>query len=574
LTSGWRRLATPLEIGAGVALAVALVPALTGARGVSLGPWTLPVREFWRPLVIAVLLAAARMLVAWPRAAREKADPPLDAADSLATVVLSCGVAAGLLVWTHLHVRFCGGLDSYGYVSAAQALAAGRVVQPEPTVAWLPFAHAIDAATPLGWIAAPSGRDIVPAYPLGFPMVMALAIAAGGLGAAFYVPLAAGVGIVALSYRLARQVASPLAAAATAMVVAWNPVLINMAVQPMSDVPAAFWYLLGLTLLAGARARPFAAGLAFAMAVWTRPLVLALAPALLVLLPRRREAFARFGAGTVPVFMAMAAMQWLMYGSPLRTGYGGTAGLFTTQNIGRHLGAFARWTIAVHGPVAIAAFAAGIWRAPRRLVSAAVVGLLAGVVPYLFNLQYFDDPDVVRYILPGLVPCVIVAVLGAVSLVQRFLPYRLGVLGVLILVTAAASGTFRFVAGQSTWTLVRQESRYASVGEWFAQRTSAQTLVFADLHSGSLRLYANRTTLRWVRMPAGSIAPTVREARRRGMTCYAVFDDASEARSFERQLAAGHERVQVEPEARVRGVMIHRVLDEPRPDEGAAPSPQ
>jgi len=62
-----------------------------------------------------------------------------------------------------LHVRFCGGLDSYGYVSAAQALAAGQVVRPQDMVAWLPFDRAIDAATPLGWIAAPSGAAIAPA---------------------------------------------------------------------------------------------------------------------------------------------------------------------------------------------------------------------------------------------------------------------------------------------------------------------------------------------------------------------------------------------------------------------------
>jgi hypothetical protein len=571
VTEGRTRLAVALEIGAGLALAVALVPALTGARGVALGPWVLPVRELWRPITVAAVLAAIGVLVGRSAGTRADSSAGRDAAASAATVAFSCGVAAGLLVWTHLQVRFCGGLDSYGYVSAAQALAAGRVVRPEPMVEWLPFARAIDAATPLGWIAAPSGTAIVPAYPLGFPLVMALAIAAGGLGAAFYVPLAAGAGTVALSYRLARQVAGPLAAAATAMVVAWNPVLTNMAVQPMSDAPAAFWYLLALTLLAGRRSRPMASGLAFAMAIWTRPLVLALAPALLLLLPRRREAFLRFAAGAVPVFLAMAGMQWLMYGSPIRTGYGNSAGLFTTTNIGRHLGAFTRWTVAVHGPILVAAFLAGVWRGPRRLVLAAGVGLVTGLVPYLFNLQYFDDWDIVRYLLPGLIPCVIVAVLGAVSLAQRFLPRPASVLAVLAFAAAIAAGAFGVVSGQSTWALVRQESRYAAVAEWFSQRTPEATLVFADLHSGSLRLYANRPTLRWVRMPPGSLAATVREAGRRGIECYAVFDDEAEARSFERQLAGGREALRLEPDARVRSVMIHRVRADAGGPGGAGP---
>ena len=454
MTTARTRLATALEVGVGLALAVALVPAITGARGVSLGPWVLPVREWWRPLTAAAILAAARVTAGRRSGRRAETAAGRDAIDGVATVVFSCGVAAALLVWTHLHVRFCGGLDSYGYVSAAQALESGNVARPQAMVAWLPFARAIDAATPLGWIPAPSGTAIVPAYPLGFPVVMALAMAAGGLGAAFYVPLAAGAGIVALAYRAARNMASPVAAAATAMVVAWNPVLTNMAVQPMSDAPAAFWYLLALTLLLGPRSRPAAAGLAFAMGVWTRPLVIALAPALLVLLPRRREAFLRFAAGSAPVFLAMAGLQWLMYGSPLRTGYGGAAGLFTTGNIGRHLGAFARWTLALHGPLFAAAFVAGLWRGPRRLALAAAAGLLAGAAPYLFNLQYFDDWDVLRYILPGLVPCVIVAVLGAVSLVQQALPRRTAVVAVLVLAAASAAGSFRLVRGQSTWHLV------------------------------------------------------------------------------------------------------------------------
>jgi hypothetical protein len=182
----------------------------------------------------------------------------------------------------------------------------------------------------------------------------------------------------------------------------------------------------------------------------------------------------------------------------------------------------------------------------------------------MFNLQFFDDWDVVRYLLPGLVPCVIVAALGAVSLARAILPGRAAVLAVLVFVVAVAAGSFTLVSGQSTWTLVRQESRYAAVGEWFSQHTPGQTLVFADLHSGSLRLYANRPTLRWVRMPAGSLTPTVQEAQRLGLDTYAAFDDEAEAHSFERLLTAGAERLHLEPEARVRGVMIHRVSIRPR----------
>lgn len=89
------------------------------------------------------------------------------------------------------------------------------------------------------------------------------------------------------------------------------------------------------------------------------------------------------------------------------------------------------------------------------------------------------------------------------------------------------------------------------------------TLVFADLHSGSLRLYAGLPTLRWVRMPAGALGATVEEAHRRGLRLYVVFDDEAERRSWDAQAAVAGERVQTDPEAQVRGVLISRVSVKP-----------
>ena len=181
------------------------------------------------------------------------------------------------------------------------------------------------------------------------------------------------------------------------------------------------------------------------------------------------------------------------------------------------------------------------------------------MVPYLFNMQFFDDWDLVRYLLPALVPAVIVAALGVTALLQAWLPRRAAALGGVAFAAVVAIASFRLVAGQSTWTLVRQESRYAAVGEWFATRTPRSTLVFADLHSGSLRLYAGTPTLRWVRLPPGALRATVLEAQRRGLRVYAVFDDEGERRSWDAQARSGGDGVQTEPEAQVRGVLISRV---------------
>jgi len=150
-------------------------------------------------------------------------------------------------------------------------------------------------------------------------------------------------------------------------------------------------------------------------------------------------------------------------------------------------------------------------------------------------------------------------VLGAVALSQALLPGRAAVMGVVAFVAAVSVASFTLLSRQPTWTLVRQESKYAAVAAWIADHSPPQALVFADLHSGSLRLYAGRPTLRWVRMPAGALGATVTEAHRRGLSVYAVFDDEAERRSWVEQVRLAGERVHAEPEAQVRGVLISRV---------------
>jgi hypothetical protein len=116
-----------------------------------------------------------------------------------------------------------------------------------------------------------------------------------------------------------------------------------------------------------------------------------------------------------------------------------------------------------------------------------------------------------------------------------------------------------------------QESRYALVAEWFRQHTPPDAIVLADLHSGSLRLYANRATLRWIHMPPGSLAPTVAAAARRGITCYAAVDGEHEARSFQRHFATELEGVVSEPVGGIRDTTVLRLS--PLPDAGRRVSP-
>jgi hypothetical protein len=553
----------PLALGivGGAAAGVALAAWMSGSHGVALFGRTLPVRALWRPLAVAACLVAGGVSVA---VRRRRAVPAgsraaWDAASGIVlAAVLTAGTVSGVLTWSEYHVTSCGGVDSSGYVSTAVAIVSGTLIQPQPIVHWLPFPDGIMAVMPLGWVPSVTRDAIVPAYPLGFPMAMAAAIVAGGREAAFYVPLLAGLGILALTWRLARHASDAVTAAAAVLVVAFNPVLTNMAIQPMSDAPAAFWFLLAFTSLAVAPARPVLAGLAFGMAVWTRPLVGAAIPALLIVMSWNRRTLLRFVAGGVPVAAAMAAGQWWLYGGPLRTGYGATAGLFTTANVGRHLAAFGGRTIEAHTWLLPATLALASWRGPRRLALAALAGVGVGIVPYLFNLQVFDDFDVVRYLLPPLVPCLIAATVGVAALVKRAVPQRWAAVAIVVLAAVTAAASHAFVASRSPAMLRFQESRYPAVGEWVRQHTPQKAVWLADLQSGALRVYADRQTLRWGMVPPGGLGATVDALASHGADCYAAVDGGDEERAFGEVLAASP-TIAAEPLARVRTVTIYRV---------------
>ena len=176
---------------------------ITGGGQISLGGLTLSAHDWRRPASLAAVLlivGGVRARRAWARSTwldRAAADAALF---TLATITL----VMNSLWWFYL-VKACGGLDSHGYVSAAELLTTGHLSVTQPIAAWLPFPGAIDAATPLGWVPALAGPESVPRYPLGLPLVMALFREIGGAGAVFYVSPVLASATLVLTYFIVRR---------------------------------------------------------------------------------------------------------------------------------------------------------------------------------------------------------------------------------------------------------------------------------------------------------------------------------------------------------------------------------
>src|SRR4051812_6313566 len=91
-------------------------------------------------------------------------------------VAVACLAAATLYAGIHWGSTVGGGADSYGYVSEAGLLRQGRVIIDPEIARPSPWPGAIDTWAPLGYRPALDRRDaIVPLYPPGLPLLMALA---------------------------------------------------------------------------------------------------------------------------------------------------------------------------------------------------------------------------------------------------------------------------------------------------------------------------------------------------------------------------------------------------------------
>jgi hypothetical protein len=86
-----------------------------------------------------------------------------------------------------------GAADAYGYISEADLIAHGTLRVDQQFVRTLPWPFADWSFAPKGYIPASERGFIVPTYPAGVPLLMALFQRVAGKGAVFYlVPLLGG----------------------------------------------------------------------------------------------------------------------------------------------------------------------------------------------------------------------------------------------------------------------------------------------------------------------------------------------------------------------------------------------
>ncbi len=460
-------------------------------------------------------------------------------AGALALAVFAAAIRWGAMV--------AGGADSYGYVSQAGLWQQGRLVVQQEIVPSSPWPDAADTWSPLGYRPSPRQRDaLVPIYPPGLPLLMAaMQLVAGYCGAFLVVPLC-GALTVWLTFVVGRRVlGSHVVALWGAGLVATSPVFLYQLMNAMSDVPVTAFYMLGVAL--AVMRRPLAAGLAMSIAIAIRP---NLAPLAIVI--AAWTWFARAPKGVpciwfvVGILPSVAGLLWFnaaLYESPLISGYGTAGDLYALGFFSTNARQFATRIAEIETP--IVALAAVYVAAPRWLPAPTIpfARLLVGgtiaivLLSYLFY-QPFDAWWYLRFLLP-MWPVMMLATAAVIDAGLGRLPRAWHIVALTTMVAVLAYHGLRTAAARSAFTLGRGERRYVDVARFIAERTEPSAVVLGLQHSGSLRLYADRLTLKYDVLDPLWLDRAVEFLSKNGRHPYFVLD-GGEVDAFRRRFGSAN----------------------------------
>ncbi len=550
---------TLLWLSGAFTLAAAVVAA-TGGGSLDVGSVRLSMHSVLRPLVAALGCGACAVIALRQRGVERVLDP-VERALPLIAWPLAAGFAVVIGLSTYAGgAQVAGGADSSGYLSEARLwreAGLGGITQLQretPLARDLRLANGQYPFTPIGF--QPSGEGtIVPGYPPGLPLHFAAASALLGEQLQFVVVPLSAAGIIVVAFFIGRRLGGAESGLVAAVAAGASPILIYQAVQPMSDVVAAFWWSLGVLLLfRKTETTSGLAGVAFSIACVVRPNLFAMTPVALVLAwwwqgPGARR-LARTGMACLPIGVAafwFVHLQRTLYGGAATTGYGEVSTLFALGNVLPNASRYARWAVFSQSALLIAALASPLmirfgWITPRmdreqaeRAAWSALIGFACLQLFYLLYLV-FDDWVYFRFLLPALPLVLAMQAVVFVALTCRIVPSPYRGIALILVATLVASWGVGRARAVGAFRLQESERRYVQVAGF--TRTLPPNSVFVTLqHSGSLWYYNRAAVLRWDWIDAGEVDGALAALARAARPAYLVLDTFEEP-GFRERFAA------------------------------------
>ncbi len=428
------------------------------------------------------------------------------------------------------------GPDGSGYMNEARMISDGRLrmeISPLRTLGLdRSFANVF---TPLGFNVAPEGT-MVPTYPAGFPLHIALAARLGGWKtAAFAIPPLASAGCLLMIFLVASQLGLGRGwAISAALALAACPVYLMHSLQQMSDVLATFWTLVALWCALRANERAdrrmlLAAGAAFAIGVWVRPTNVLVALPLAFALRWRPSRLAIAAAAALP--FALGLMWWnaALYGSPISTGYGGFGQVIDWSALRTCPPRYGTWLLEMVTPFIfptglLVVFDRRVGRWNRSLLGVWFLTYFAFYSVY----SVCDSWTYTRFLLPAL-PALII---GALFVMRDLLAALAGVRWIavargvaILLILATLTLQIRSDDRRDLLHTRRGEAIYPDVVHLTEATVPRNAIVISGLMSGSFLYYKGRFTVRWDQIDNDQFQLLRAYAANAGLRWYAALSD-------------------------------------------------
>jgi hypothetical protein len=232
---------------------------------------------------------------------------------------------------------------------------------------------------------------------------------------------------------------------------------------------------------------------------------------------------------TVPGVVALGAIQAVRYGSPLGSGYGSFDDLFSLSNVAPNLARYPRWMTEAHTPLLWLWLAAplafrGVERGVRAygwILYGFAVAVIVAYLPYVYFKP--DEWSYTRFLLPALPIMTVLTALVVLRAARRLAP-RAAVAAAAAVCVLVAALSLRQGISIGVFGMRDGEQKYPRVGAFVRERLPATAFVLSAQHSGSIRYYSGRPTLRWDLLDAGSLDRAIASLRRAGYEPYAVLD--------------------------------------------------
>ncbi len=433
-----------------------------------------------------------------------------------------------------------GGSDSSGYLNSARLLAAGRLATEVRVPAELggPAGLFRPDFQPLGFRATAESPRMVPTYPVGLPLHLAIAgKILGWSWGPLLCGLSAAVAAVWLCYAVGRELGLAVSlAAAAAVVLAACPVLLYTSIQPLSDTLATAWCL--GAVWAALRARRHAGwsaacGAACGIAVLVRPTDIVLLPALVVLLGWRWRRLALAALAGLPAAGWLAFYNDALYGGVLRSGYPSLGTAFAASYVAPTALHFLHWLAVFLPAVLFVLPLAALGRRETRTRELLALGLWFAAITAVY-LSYSISHEAwscLRFILPAIPALVLAGMLGIDALARTHVANTAGhirCVAALIVAVWAVVASWCWTRPHAVFYTRGYENAYTSASLTARALFPKNALVLCSLFSGSIYYYTDSPVLRWDFLDASNFGRYADRARKSGLPICAVLFDVEE----------------------------------------------